>query len=67
MGGRGAMKRWQSIDPPLGDATGARLTPAGVSALAEAFADELVSAWRAEVASGEARAETGGAPAGGAR
>jgi lysophospholipase L1-like esterase len=67
MGGRGAMRRWQSIDPPLGDATGARLTPAGVSALAEAFADELVSAWRAEVASGEARAETGAAPAGGAR
>jgi lysophospholipase L1-like esterase len=65
MGGRGAMRRWQSLDPALADSSGARLTRAGLVALGDAFADELVAAWRAWVASGEARAEAGAAPAGG--
>jgi lysophospholipase L1-like esterase len=67
MGGRGAMKRWQSLDPALGDASGTRLTAAGVSAVADAFAEELLAAWRSWVVSGDARAEAGNGPSGGAR
>lgn len=67
MGGEGAMRRWHSLEPALADSSGTRLTDKGMAALGSSFADELIGAWRSWVASGEARAQTGGAPAGGAR
>ena len=67
MGGRGAMRRWQSLDPVFGDESGTQLTAAGVAAVADAFAEDLQAAWRHWLLSGEARAEAGNGPAGGAR
>jgi len=67
MGGRGAIRRWQTLDPALADANGMQLTAAGVDMLGDAFAEEFVAAYRMWSAASEARAQAGAGAAGGGR
>lgn len=53
MGGPRAMQRWQTLDPELGHPDGIHLTREGYEALAHAFADDLLAAWRASKARAE--------------
>ncbi len=46
MGGPFAMRRWQSTTPPLGHPDGVHLTREGYAALARAFVDDLLAAYR---------------------
>ncbi len=46
MGGPFAMRRWQSLNPPLGHPDGVHLTREGYKALALAFVDDLLAAYR---------------------